>query len=144
MSIADTGKVFLFSGMSGVITLDGAPVKNAKITRIVDYEKKESDETSTNEKGEFSLAPISKRTVAKLLPQEFVVSQQLIVDYEGKRYEIWNGIKRNSDENSESRGKPLVVACELNSEEKYIKVNNSPIFSLCSWDVEPDPKEDIF
>ena len=144
MSIADAGKVYLFSGMSGVITLDGEPAQNARITRTVDYEKKETDQTTTNEKGEFAFAPVTKRTVAKILPQEFVVGQELIVDYQGKQYQIWNGVKRKPEENVESRGKPLIVTCELNSEEQYIKVNNSPIFSLCKWDVDPDPKEDIF
>ncbi len=144
MSIADTGKVTLFSEMSGVLTIGGEPVKNTTITRIVDYEKKSSDTTTTNDQGEFKFPAKTSRTVAKFLPQEFVVSQQLLVNYEGKEYTVWSGVKRKPEENSESRGAPLAVKCDLNNEEQYIKVNNSPIFSLCTWDVEPDPKEDIF
>ncbi|MCK5336957.1 MAG: carboxypeptidase regulatory-like domain-containing protein, partial [Gammaproteobacteria bacterium] len=64
--------------------------------------------------------------------------------YGDKDYRIWSGVKRKSEENSESRGKPLVIECELSSEEQMVIINNSPIFSLCTWDVEPDEQERIF
>ena len=35
MSLSDVGKMCLFSGISGHITFDGQPVKNAKVKRIV-------------------------------------------------------------------------------------------------------------
>ena len=56
---------------------------------------------------------------------------------------MWSGIKRKKEENSESRGKPLVVTCELTLEDRnYLTVNSGPIFSLCTWDVEADPNID--
>lgn len=78
----------------------------------------------------------------KYLPQEFVASQELSVHYQGKYYRIWGSIKRNPLENTEARGKPLVVTCELSAEERSIVVNRVPIHTLCVWDVEPDPKTD--
>jgi len=74
---------------------------------------------------------------------EFAVSQVILVHYKESEYKMWSGVKRTEEENAESRGKPLVVECELNSEEELITVNRSPIFSLCKWDVESDPKLDF-
>ena len=84
------------------------------------------------------------RSLKKLLPQEFSSSQSIVTHHLGLEYAIWTAVKRVPDENSESRGSKLVVRCELNQEETLIKVNNSPIFSLCTWDVEPDKKRNVF
>jgi len=138
LSLSDVGKVCPFSHISGVIKLDGEPVANARLVRTVDLSGPETDETSTDENGHFEFPAVFKRTVTKYLPQEFASSQEIIVHYKDKEYRIWSAVKRKPEENIESRGKPLVVQCELNSEETMIKVNNSPIFSLCTWDVVPD------
>ena len=130
MSIFDAGKVCLFSRISGVITLDGKPIANARLVRTVNKESDKVDEATTDEKGYFEMPAVFERTVTKFLPQEFVVSQKIVVHYQEKEYEIWSGIKRDKEENVESRGKPLVVTCELNLKEpNYIKVNDGPIFS---------------
>ena len=144
MGLSDVGKVCLFSKMEGVIKLDGKPVPNARLVRTVNLSKDEVDETVTDGNGNFKFDAIIKRKASKLLPQEFAVSQLIYVHYRDKDYRIWSGVKRKSEENSESRGKPLVIECELSSEEQMVIINNSPIFSLCTWDVEPDEQERIF
>lgn len=138
MSINDFGKVCLFSGISGVITLDGAPVANARLVRTADRDGAKTDETTTDENGAFSFPPMYERTITKYLPQEFVASQKIMLYDSGKEYKIWESVKREPVENTESRGKPLVVGCELNSEMKSIRVDRVGIHSLCTWDVEPD------
>ena len=143
MGITDAGKVCLFSKMEGVIKLDGKPVANAKLVRTVNLTKDETDETVTDENGNFKFNAIFKRTVTKFLPMEFVSNQDVWVIYKGKEYRIWSSIKREPDENSESQGKPFVVECELNSEERIFKVDGSPVFTLCTWDVVPDKKINI-
>lgn len=144
MKVSDVGRVCLFSKMSGVIKVDSIPVSGLKLIRAVDYSGLKSDETATNSEGYFEFPVIYDRSIKKLLPQEFSVSQSIVAEYEGKEYKIWTAVKRIPDENSESRGKELIVECELNQEERLIKVNNSPIFSLCVWDVEPDKKRNVF
>lgn len=144
MGLSDVGKVCLFSKMEGVIKLDGKPVLNAKLVRTVNLSKDEVDETITDKNGNFKFEAIVKRKASKLLPQEFSVSQLIYVHYKDKEYRMWSGVKRKPEENSESRGKPLVVTCELSSEEDMVIINNSPIFSLCTWDVEQDEQERIF
>lgn len=142
MSLGDVGRVCLFSAISGTITLDGQPVNNARLVRTGDRDGAKVDETVTDENGYFEFPPMYERTITKFLPQEFVASQKIIVHYDNKKYEMWSAIKRKKEENVEARGKPLIVKCELNAEQSIIVVNNSPIHSLCSWDVEPDPTID--
>lgn len=144
MGIFDAGKVCLFSRISGVITLNGVPAANAHVVRTVNLSRDKVDETYTDENGYFEMPAVFQRTITKFLPQEFAASQHIAVHYGGKEYKMWSAVKRDPSENAESRGKDLVVRCELNSEETLIKVNNSPIFSLCEWNVEPDKKRNIF
>ena len=144
MGLSDVGKVCLFSKMEGVIKLDGKPVSNARLVRTVNLTEDETDETVTDEKGYFKFDAIFKRTITKLLPMEFVSNQSVWVFYKGKEYRIWMSVKREPDENSESQGKPFIVECELNSEQRIFDVDGSPIFTLCTWDVKPDKKINIF
>jgi hypothetical protein len=138
MSLTEVGRVCLFSAISGTITLDGKPVANARLVRTGDRDGPKVDEATTDENGYFEFSPMYERTIIKFLPQEFVAAQKIIVHHNAKQYEIWSSVKRKKEENSESRGNPLVVTCELNSEEKSIVVNRVPIHGLCVWDVEPD------
>jgi hypothetical protein len=141
MSISDVGKVCLFSPMSGVVKLHGEPVRNARLVRTVSLSSRpKTDETFTDENGHFEFPGAYERTITKFLPMEFVAKQDIVVHYEGVEYEIWDGVKRAPEENVESRGKPLVVECELSMEELDCKsVSGGPIFSRCVWDVEGDP-----
>ena len=138
MSLGEVGKVCLFSAMSGTITLDGKPVANARLVRTGDRDGAIVDETHTDKNGYFEFPAMFERTITKFLPQEFVAAQKVVVIHDTKNYIIWSSIKRNSAENVEAKGKPLVVTCELNSEERSIIVDRVPIHSLCVWDVEPD------
>lgn len=141
MSLGDVGKVCLFSAMSGTITLDGKPVANARLVRTGDRDGPIIDETVTDKNGYFEFPAMFERTITKFLPQEFVASQKIVVSHNNKDYKVWRSVKRSPKENAESRGKRLIVTCELNSEEKSIVVDRVPIHSLCVWDVAPDAPE---
>ena len=139
---SNAGKVCLFSAISGVITLDGKPASGALLKRTVDHQKPKSDETHTDANGHFEFPAFFEKTIAKYLPMEFVVGQKIMVTYQEKNYKIWSGVKSTPEENSEARGKALVVKCELNSEKKLVLIDGDPIFSRCTWDVDPDPEID--
>jgi hypothetical protein len=132
--------------MTGVVNLQGKPVANVRLVRTINYNKDIVDETTTDENGYFEFSAVYRNNYAGvLLPMEFVVSQLIVAHHEGNTYEMWAGVKRKPEENAEARGKPLLVSCELGLEEKYyIWVDGSPINSLCTWDVESDPKIDYF
>ena len=116
------GRQCLFSEMTGVINFEGKPAAGVKLVRMVDYNKKEYDETITDENGNFHFPGVYRNSLlSKVLPMEFVVGQQIIAHKDGKEYEMWVGVKRKPEENTESRGRPLIVDCELTlPEQKFI------------------------
>lgn len=136
-------KLYLMSKISGTITLNGQPAAGAKLKRIVRkaYSRSElTDETTTDENGYFSMPAVTQRKlVQKIFPMEFVVPSEIYVTYQGNEYFIWNSIKGRPEENTENRGKPLVVKCELTHEMKDYWINRAPITTNCTWDVEVDP-----
>ena len=131
MSINDIGKQCLFSSFSGVITLNGKPVDGAKIKRIAyrsHTKGNKTDYTITNEQGEFFMPTVWDRNiVGKFLPMEFAAAQEVFVYVDNQEYQIWYGVKREREENSEMRGNKLNVQCELLSEDKTVWVNGSPV-----------------
>ena len=139
MSLSDFGKVCLFSGISGVITLNGKPVANARLQRTGDRDGPKTDETTTDENGYFEFPAMWERTITKYLPQEFVASQEILVFYEGVKYEIWSAVKRKPEENAESRGEKIELTCELADEIRHFWVDGSPIHTRCVWSIESDP-----
>ncbi|MCP4325316.1 MAG: DUF4198 domain-containing protein [Alteromonadales bacterium] len=132
-------KQYLFSEMTGIVNFEGQPASGVRLLRKI--ENKEVDEVTTDKNGYFKFPVIyQKASLFVFLLTEFVVKQYIIAYKDGKEYEMWAGIKRRPEVNAESRGKPLEITCELTlEEENYIKVNDGPIFSLCTWDVEADP-----
>ncbi|MGI9282637.1 MAG: DUF6795 domain-containing protein [Endozoicomonas sp.] len=138
MSIFDVGKMCTFSRISGVILNNGEPVVGAKIIRETRYEKTFSDQTVTDESGHFEMPALFVRSIAKYLPQEFVVWQSMKIEVNGSEHEIWDAAKRSKEENSESRGKPLIVTCELSDAKRIIRVAGVSFITKCLWDVEED------
>jgi len=136
---AMSAKPCLFSGMTGVINYEGKPAANVRLLRKV--EGKDEDETITDENGYFEFKAVyQKKSLLSFLPTEFSVQQIITAIKDNKEYPMWVGVKRAPEENAESRGKPLVVSCELTlEEENVVIVNDGPIISLCTWDVEEDP-----
>lgn len=142
-----SGKDCLFSAISGTITLNGEPAAGAHVKRVAGkahVEGKFSDETFTDEKGYFSMPAIWERNLlSRVFPMEFAVPQEITVEYMGVDYLIWVSVKMKREENSESQGKPLIVQCELNSEERNFDAGGTFFATKCAWDVELDPAFDF-
>lgn len=138
MSILDTGKACTFSAMSGVILKNGEPVKHALVKRETHWQNKVSDETTTDEKGYFEFPARFERSIAAVLPQEFVVGQSIFVTHESNEYKIWAGVKRKKYENSETDGDPIKLTCELEQEREAIFVKNQSFITQCKWNVTPN------
>ena len=151
VSLSDVGKMCLFSGISGVITLNGEPAVGAKVRRIVDKAHthgKKNDETTTDANGYFKMSPIYDRSIiGKILPMEFAVYQEMFVTFNQVDYLIWKGVKRKRAENSESGGLPIIVTCELlDNEYNDVDAGGGFVSTMCQWDVEADvivPIEDL-
>lgn len=136
-------KQCLFSEMTGVVNFEGKPAAGVKLVRMVDYDKKQYDETVTDENGNFRFPAIFRANLlGKILPMEFAVAQQIIATRDGVEYKIWSGVKRDPAENAEAKGEQLNVTCELEirdeGEENFVVVNSGYVAGLCVWDVEED------
>lgn len=140
-------KLYLMSEISGTITLNDQPAAGAKLKRIVskaDSRSEITDETSTDTNGYFFLpAVIQRKLIPNIIPAEFVVPSLIFVTYQGKEYKIWSSTKREPEINTENRGRPLVVQCELTADERVFGINSSPFITTCIWDVEVDPPFDF-
>src|SRR5690554_4866403 len=146
MAASHKGKDCLFSAISGTITLNGEPATDAHVKRIASkahVEGEFNDETFTDSNGYFSMPAIWERNLlSRVFPMEFAVPQEIYVDYKGEEYLVWVSVKQKRSENSESRGKPLVVECELNSDKRLFEVDGSFFSVKCKWDVEEDVRPD--
>src|SRR5690554_4888133 len=136
-------KLYLMSEISGTITLNGEPAAGAKLKRIVSkaYSRSElTDEAVTDANGYFTMPAVTQRKfVQKIFPMEFVVPSVIFVTYQGQEYKVWSSTKREPEKNTENRGKPLVVQCELSADERVFGVNGSFFTTLCDWGVKVDP-----
>jgi hypothetical protein len=121
-------KVCLATEVKGVVTLQGKPVANAKVTREVLFrDQKLNSETITDEKGNFSLPAVYERTVWKHTPFEVVIGQTINIEFENKQYLAFRTSKRNFDVDGELNSPiaiengqvltPFILACELTNEE---------------------------
>ncbi|WP_051786560.1 carboxypeptidase-like regulatory domain-containing protein [Endozoicomonas numazuensis] len=138
MSIFDVGKMCTFSKISGVILNNGQPVAGAKIIRETRYEKTFSDQAVTDDNGYFEMPALFVRSIAKFLPMEFGAWQSMKIVLDGTEHKIWGATKTSKEENSESKGKPLIVTCDLSDDEQVFQVSGETFFTKCKWDVEKD------
>jgi len=124
-------KLCLFSPVRGIVVLNGQPVAGAVIERTCDWRVKETDQTVTDERGEFSLPGIySWLGIVQLMPHEPVIHQQILIKHERAIYNAWSLTKHEYGEFAElniaaSRGvlpnlndKPIYLYCELTIEPK--------------------------
>jgi hypothetical protein len=124
MSLFDAGPICTFSSV------------RAKVTRITRFKDTVTDVTSTDDSGAFSFPANFSRSVKKFLPMETVITQQILVNYQGKSYEIWANGKMNSEEDSELGGLPIDLSCELTEEPRTFRSSGSLILTNCHWDKE--------
>lgn len=134
MSIFNLGKACIFSAVQGTVTLEGKPVSNAQVKRHANWQSEKSDETTTDDQGQFSFPPMFSKSVMKYLSGQFTSNQTMEVIYEGKTYTIWKTTKWSEEENAELGGKPLRLTCELSKEPEVKFVGRYGIDGVCSWD----------
>lgn len=106
-------KSCVFSDIQAVVTLEGEPVKGARIVRRWNWQSEKEDETITDAAGRFEFPAVYERSLVRLIPVEFVVSQSLTIYYKDKEFTFYRGSKRDIELNSELGGKGLNLSCEL-------------------------------
>lgn len=128
-------KKIMFSEVFGQVTLNGAPVKDAIIERYYRWawdDKKESDNTTTNEKGIFNLPAQEKNAfISSLIPHEPSIFQQITIKHQGKEYVAWHYTKHNYDKNGELGGRPIRLKCELSKQPAF---TDDDYYGICTID----------
>lgn len=134
MSLFDAGKTCVFSNVKATLTMNGEPLRNAKVIRRWEWTDEKEDSTTTDENGHFEFPAVFERSVTRLLPIELVIAQGLYVVVDGKEQHFWSNSKTEPEENAEFDGKPISMACELTHEMKIYRDFGSLMRTLCTWD----------
>jgi hypothetical protein len=132
--ILDIGKTCVFSEVKIHLLLDGKPVINKKVVRQWDWNKRGSDERTTDENGYVFFPAIYESSVSRLLPTELVIGQQLSVKLNGEEKVFWTNSKREPEQNAEYGGREFQITCELKNKEVLIEEYGSLMVTLCTLD----------
>lgn len=127
--------VVLFSPMDGVITYNGNIVKNAEVIRKATWGDKFefSEKCLTNDRGEFSF-PLKVEKWKQSRLTQFIVHQDIVVNYDNDTYTIWHMGKMDRGEYGELGGKPVNFRCELTDEIEYVEGVIGLLGTSCKWD----------
>lgn len=135
----------VFSAISGTITLNGEPVKHARLVRTGKLGHAKTgvvDETTTDENGYFSLPNMFQSASEFGGLAMFIIFQKIEISHNNQIALIWSGSKYDGEIGSENRGNTLDVICELSMEMRSLFINSGQYHTNCLWDVEKDPVED--
>lgn len=133
MSFFNPGKTCVFSEVKAQLTRSGKPVKHATIIRRWEWKEQQEDRTQTDEQGNFEFPAAYESSMSRLLPIEIVIGQEIFVVVDGEEKKIWAHAKRSADENSELKGQPMKLFCELNDPMKTYG-DYGLLQTLCSWE----------
>jgi len=137
-------EVFLSSEVNGVVTENGEPVANLKVTRALMYidGKEHIDVATTNNVGQFSFPQKSIRSSIPSKPfSEDRVSQEIYIDRDGALIPFWVATHVGITEIPEFTKKLFLLKCELNNKRVSFafKNNNNKHLdymasSICRWE----------
>lgn len=133
MSFFNPGKTCVFSEVRARLTLNGEPVRNATVIRRWEWKEPREDRTVTDREGYFEFPAVYESSVTRMLPIEIVIGQEIYVVLDDKEEKIWVHAKQSPDENSELKGRPIRISCELSDP---MKTHGSfgLLQTLCSWE----------
>ncbi len=120
MGLFDLFKIYVFSDVTGVVTMNGVPVQGAEVLRTGDHEhdKVYQDKTMTDAEGRFSFGPISTFSMRPIMLGT-IIRQKIVIKYQGMEYLAWKTTKttnhRYGEINDEDVDRPVLLelACEL-------------------------------
>jgi len=133
MSMFDAFKVYLFSEVNGLVTLDGQPVEGADVIRSANYGEIYSDRTTTDKDGKFFLGEMTTSKLSALLPGQHVIDQSILIRNHDKEFKAWELTRVGSGPNAELDIK-LNLHCELNNEHIKQEFNYKVFWGICRLD----------
>jgi hypothetical protein len=128
-------EVVLCSPMEGRITYEGKPAVGAKIIRSIKWkdDTADIDTVYTNDKGRFNLPKLSEKVKLQKINQ-FVVHQEITINFNGEQYYMWVMGKIGKNLYSELGGKPVNFRCELTDELIRVESDDGLLGTPCKWD----------
>ena len=135
MFFRDPEQVVIASPLSGHITYNGTPAAGATVTRHLVWkdEAGEDETTVTDETGYFEL-PVKTDVVKISKISQFVMSQKIYVDYQGREYLVWAMGKGSKEMYGELGGEPVNLSCELTADDTPMRLEDALLVTKCRWD----------
>jgi hypothetical protein len=128
-------KHIVFSAVDGIVTLQGEPLQNVKVTRSYSESKKVDEVTYTDSEGRFKFPDWVDTTLFdfSFLPTEIRIIQEIVVEHQGTQYDAWISAKSDYEKNSELKGTPINLSCELSSEPSYKETpSEQTVYGVCT------------
>ena len=145
MSMFDAFKVYLFSEVNGVVTLEGQPVVGAEVIRSATLSKTFTDRTITDTKGYFHFDEMTTQSFSTIMPGQRVIMQKIVIKYKNEIYLGWDRSRREYDQYGELNNMfdfkegdvivPLDFTCELKDEPTITPINGLEYsaIGICKW-----------
>ncbi|MFD1215806.1 DUF6795 domain-containing protein [Microbulbifer celer] len=137
MSLLKTSEsnAVLFSEMSGKITYDGKPAEDVRLDLSVTWNEDENirETFTTDENGFFFIPKIERKITTHPLVQ-LSISQKITAHFNGESYNLWVRGKLDSEEYSETDGKPVNFRCELTDPLIRVEVKKGLLGTPCKWE----------
>ncbi|MCF6281464.1 MAG: DUF4198 domain-containing protein [Candidatus Polarisedimenticolaceae bacterium] len=128
-------KHIVFSAVDGIVTLQGKPLQNVKVTRSYSESKKIDEVTHTDSEGRFQFPDWVDTTLFdfSFLPMEIRIIQEIVIEHQGTQYDAWVSAKSDYEKNSELKGAPINLSCELSSEPNHKDTpSEQTVYGICS------------
>lgn len=113
----------LFSEVRGTVLMHGKPVAGAEVVETARGPKGDHVQRAvTGVDGKFHFPAIVKQLglVWRMLPGQPVVTQTIVITYEGADYVAWKHGKLTFAANTELDGQPLDFVCELTDQPEAV------------------------
>ena len=145
MGFLDFMRIYIFSEVDGVVTLEGKPVPGARVVRTADYKDVvHTDTVMTDEQGRFHFDDLYTYSVRL---SETAIWQKIIIHYQDKEFLAWELLKThenhygelNDPETPKAPIKKLDLRCELTVDQNSKQVidfelGKKTIYGLARWD----------
>jgi hypothetical protein len=109
----------LFSEVHGTVLKDGKPVQGAALVQTAVCSENDAGNPTqravTDERGQFSFPALQRKRgfLHRWLPTQPMVSQAIVIQYQGVDYVAWRHGKDSYEADTELDGRPLRLVCEL-------------------------------
>jgi len=134
--MAWSSEMYLFSEVDGVVTSQGQPVAGAEVERIYHWGWKDVERkarTTTDQAGRFTFPQVVESSFfGSFMPHEPLVSQRILIRWQGEEYTAWKHTKHNYRKNGELGGRPIRINCPLENEPTLKE--DVKVYGICTFD----------